>query len=291
MSLRPLLTHLSQVSSLYAPYTTTGGGGGGGGPAITTSSITVSTINAAGTILDYISGDPTKLDRTWIVEMDSGNNSADALTAPSTLLAYRDIRVADATGLPLQQLREVIGLGSAQIQYSSNPAGAATTGLKFISSLNGGSDATALLGGAGAVYPLGFQNILPNSATVPAGAFGVPVAAAFSTIAGHTYEVQFGVSEQVASGTGLGGACNPQDRISYTCGSAIFDTQPHSLISTLQGASPRGRIITGIFEAVGVNQQVVASANTGSLLSTIITPSVDPASMKVRDLGPLIFLP
>lgn len=31
MSLRPLQTHYSAVSSLYAPYTTSGGGGGGGG--------------------------------------------------------------------------------------------------------------------------------------------------------------------------------------------------------------------------------------------------------------------
>lgn len=43
MSLKPLQTHITAVSSLYAPYTASGGGGGGG-PAVTTSSLVVSSI-------------------------------------------------------------------------------------------------------------------------------------------------------------------------------------------------------------------------------------------------------
>lgn len=51
MSLKPLQSHLTSVSSLYAPYYG-GGGGGGGGPVLTASTLNVSTIIGEGSVLN-----------------------------------------------------------------------------------------------------------------------------------------------------------------------------------------------------------------------------------------------
>ena len=51
MSLKPLQSHLTSVSSLYAPYYASGGGGGGG-PVVTTSTLNVSTIVGEGSVLN-----------------------------------------------------------------------------------------------------------------------------------------------------------------------------------------------------------------------------------------------
>ena len=53
MSLKPLQTHYSQVSSLYAPYTASGGGGGGGGSVIVASTLTISSITGVSGLGPY----------------------------------------------------------------------------------------------------------------------------------------------------------------------------------------------------------------------------------------------
>lgn len=287
----PIVSHKSPSQPLWAAAGS--GGGGGGGSVVTTSSIVTSTITAAGPINDFLAGPsaPASLAYTWKVEIDGSANSADVLSGASTASAYRDIQLADNTGAPIELLREQIVLGSAQIGYVTNPAAPAATGLSFISSLNGGPDATALLDATDR-FPLGISQIVTsNSATCPAGAFGVPICAPFSTLIGHMYQVSFGVLEQVADGTALGGAANPQDRLSYSIGNCELDTKLHSEISTLQGASPRGRVVTGCFQAGSLNAQLVISNNTGSLLSTIYSGAVNPASLVVSDMGPTITLP
>lgn len=55
MSLKPLQSHLTSVSSLYAPYYASGGGGGGG-PVVTTSTLNVSTIVGENDVLNISAG-------------------------------------------------------------------------------------------------------------------------------------------------------------------------------------------------------------------------------------------
>lgn len=279
----PIVSHKSPSQPLWAAAGSGGGGGGGPNP-------TVSTITGAGTFESFIAG-ANKPEYFWSVLVDGSSNSADILAAQSTSSAYRDTAITTAGGVPYEILREQITLGSAQIGYIPNPAAAATTGLRFISSLNGGSDATAVLTATDR-FPLGISQVTTsNSATCPAGAFGVPISAPFSTIMGHLYQVSFGVLEQVTDGVALGGTVAPQDRLSYSIGNCELDTKLHSEISTLQGASPRGRVVTGCFQAGGLNAQLVISNNGGSLLSTIYTGAVNPASLVVSDMGPTITLP
>jgi len=289
MSLLPNITYANLETPLWAAAGS-GGGGGGGGSQVNTSSITVSTITGAGTFESFLAG-ANKPEYGWVVKVDGANNSADVLFAPSTNVAYRDTAITVAGGAEYQVLREEVTLGSAQIGYITNTGGPAATGIKFISSLNSGVDATAILTGADR-FPLGISQILTsNSATCPAGAFGVPICAPFSTLVNHLYQVSFGVLEQVANGTGLGGAANPIDRVSYSVDNCELDTKLHSEISTLQSASPRGRVVTGCFQAGGTAAQIVISNNTGSLLSTIYSGAVNPAFLIVSDMGATITLP
>ncbi len=287
MSLLPNITYANLDTPLFA---LPGSGGGGGGPAIGTSSITVSTITAAGTLESFFAGS-AKPEAFWQVGLDGINNSGEAISAGVTKTAYRDVRISDGTGTPVELLRTEISQGSATIGYAPNPAAAAQTGFTFISSLNGGPSGTALLSSTDR-FPLGTQQVITsNTATLPAGAFGVPISAPFSTISGHVYQVSFGVQEQVASGAGLGGVVNPEDRVSYVVDTAILDTILHSQISTLQVAQPRGRIINACFQANTANAQVTITNNTGSLLSTIYTGPNNPAFLIVNDVGPVITLP
>lgn len=287
MSLLPTIDYANATTPLWA---TAGSGGGGGGTSVNTSSITASTITASGTVESFIGG-ANKPEYLWAVALDGANNSADILTAVSTNSAYRDVALVEAGGAPYELLREQIVLGSAQIGYAPNPAAAASTGLRFISSLNGGPDATTVLTATDR-FPLGISQVTTsNTAECPAGAFGFPISAPFSTLTNHLYQVSFGVLEQVGNGAALGGAVAPQDRVSYSIGNAELDTRLHSEISTLQGASPRGRVVTGCFQASGGNAQLVISNNTGSLLSTIYTGAVNPAFLVVSDMGATITLP
>ena len=145
MSLLPNITYANQTTPLWAAA---GGGGGGGGSTVTTSSITVSTITASGLILDYISGDPTKPAYNWAVGVDGANNSFQVLSAVSTQSAYIDVRVSESTGNPpnsVTDLRISANNGQAQIGFIPNTTNPATTGLRFVSSLNGGADATGVI--------------------------------------------------------------------------------------------------------------------------------------------------
>lgn len=277
MSLRPLATHLSAVSSLYAPYTTTGGGGGGGS-VITTSSIVTSSITAAGPIIDNLSTGNAAYQ--FSVGVDGPNNAFMLISAPSTNTAYADVRVSDSTNAPVEILREQVSLGYAELGYITNPAAPAKTGISFISSLNGGPDATAILG-SGEIFPLGCQLVPYASLTATAPAGSGVVLTGFSTVVGHAYQISFQVSEDVT------GVPNPDDRMSYVIGGQVLDTISHVEISTLQGANPKGRCVNAVFVGPTPTVQLTVSNNSASAQSTIITcENTYLNGVLVKDMGP-----
>ena len=257
-----------------------GGGGGGGGTVVTTSSIVTSTITANGPILDTLEG-PTK-PYSFSVGVDGADNAYQIIQANSSFSAYADVRVADGTLAPLDTIRTQAGTGAGQITYLPNPSVAPTTGIRFLSSLNGGPAATAVISLSGQ-YPLGCMTLPGSNATCPAGAFGLPLCSTFQTYVGHSYEIMTNVQEAVV---GLPGVPNPTDRLSYVCDGQVLDTILHSEISTLQGLNPKGRTIKGFFTAVATGPaQLTISNDTGSALSSIVS-SANPLSVVVRDLGP-----
>jgi hypothetical protein len=250
---------------------------------VNTSSITVSTIAAAGAITDFLSGDPTKLGISWFVGLDGSANVSDVLKGDAGDITYRDTATANVTtGNEIEVLREEITAGSAQIGYITDTTNAAATGFRFISSLNGGADATAILGPT-TIYPLGGQ--LAGGLTIgtcPAGVSGIPITDAFSTIAGHTYSIDLHIEEEQTTGVP-----NPPDRMSYSVDGNVVLTLLHSEISTLNVTDPEGRMLHGVFTASGVAAQVVIGNNTGSAQSTIVVPTtVGLNGLLVRDLGP-----
>lgn len=80
MSLRPLQSHLTQVSSLYAPYFASGGGGGGGGSAISTVVLTASTLNVS-SIIGNGPGGALELNAPGAIFLNAGAGAAVELTS------------------------------------------------------------------------------------------------------------------------------------------------------------------------------------------------------------------
>jgi hypothetical protein len=280
MSLLPNLTYANLETPLWA---VAGSGGGGSGSQVNTSSITVSTITGAGTFASFIAG-ATKLDYGWVVSVDGSSNSADVLVAPSTNTAYRDVAIALATGAEYQVLREEIALGSAQIGYITNPIAGATTGLRFISSLNGGPDATAVLTTTDR-YPLGGQFI----GLVPSVNLGdqdqKPLTSSFSTVVGHTYSLDIQIASESVTATPAG-----SDHLSYYVIGAggnitVFNTILLSELSSITSV-PAGRSLHGVFTASGTNAQVIAQMSQTLVSTNVQATTQGYAGMLVRDMGP-----
>ena len=287
MSLLPLVTNANPNQPLFAAF---GSGGGGGGSTVTTSSITVSTITASGTILDYISGDPTKPAYNWSVGVDGANNSYQVLSAQSTQSAYLDVRVSESTGNPpnsVTDLRISANNGSAQIGFIPNISNPATTGLRFVSSLNTGADATGVINSTD-FFPLGGQ-LLTNMVTVELGTGEQkPIIPPFSTITNHTYALDFQTGAEYTINNAVP---NPADKRSFfvVCAGgnvANVNTRLLSELSTIGSGSPNGSSYSCVFTASGVNAQLIAQSSAGAV-SSIVQPSLSGVNgVLLRDLGP-----
>jgi hypothetical protein len=263
------------------------GGGGGSGPAIVTSSITTSTITGEGGSWTNFMAGPGKPGQSWVVGLDGASNVSEILSGSIAGNTYRDIRASNAvTASTIQLVREEISAGFAQIGYITNPTAAPATGLRFLSSLNGGADATALIT-ASDYFPLG-QSLIPFASlnpVAPAGA-GAVLTAGFNVVPNHLYGISFQVSEAVT------GVPAPQDRVSYVIGGQVLDTIPHTQISTLQGVNPNGRTVNSVFRAPTNSVQLAVSNNSASLQSTLVTcENTYINGAVIRDLGPQITLP
>lgn len=284
----PIVSHKSPSQPYWAAAGSGGGGGGGSTimtSSITTSTITTQTITAQGPIVDFLAS-PSVPSSQWSVGLDGTGNAADVLKNASTLVAYRDTAIADSTGAEVQLIREEVALAYGQIGYITNPAAPAETGLRFLSSLNGGVDATALISSTD-YYPLG-NTVIPFatlSAEAPAGS-GAVLTGSIPVVPGHLYNIAFQVSEAVT------GVPNPQDRVSYTIAGQVLDTIPHTEISTLQAENPRGRCVTGVFVPPTNTVQLAVGNNSLSLESTIVT-CIDTylTGVMLNDMGPSIVLP
>jgi hypothetical protein len=294
MSLVPLKTHISPDVALFAALGSGGGGGGG-------QNLTVSTIVMEGSTDPLEITLPANANDGFSVRQGGAVNPIAILTMDEAGAGQAEFGVRTLSTIAGNTSNDGQPTDSATLiyQFDKNVSGTPSTigSLAFVPGTAPATGTATLKGEDGTGITVGNSNVIavpagtsliPAKATVvgsgniyvPAAGTTVPVAA-FSTVAGHAYELyipNLRIQNEPA-GAPTAGAWS----------ALTVDTTPASELATFDMASvstiANDLLLSPVynFTASGAAHNLQASASLAGALSTAIT--ITPASIYLRDLG------
>lgn len=263
MSLKPLQTHYSAVSSLYAPYTVSGGGGGSVSTFVTVSVSTIAVSSITGTSGGEVEF-PGPVRMSSIAS--SGPNGVQVLNGMEFPLGAAITFDANTVGPAYESIAWVAGDG----------------GISGLSTINGVAYPPAGVQPTGRVGAESGGNIY-----VPAGG-ATQTVANFSTVSGHVYELKIPVLRIQNQPAGVNAAGAWTDLTVDTTPPTYLDTFDMASVSTIANDLQKAPAYT--FVANAANHTLVANGNPANTLSTAITIG-NAATFFLTDLGAASAMP
>lgn len=308
MSLVQLKTQVTTTNSLFAAAGSGGGGGGGGGGDVTFSTITLTGTNPISATLTSSPNDGfevrnggggqnvvtiTTMDENNAAQAEMGIRMLSTISGNTSNVSRFEMQAdgapSDVATLTYLLDRAVSGNLSTIGSITFNPGTAPAAGTVKISAenLNGGGNLT--IGNGDCIFaPVGANLATKKAIVAGSGNIYVPAAgttqnvAAFSTIAGHVYELavpNLRVKNEPAGVPAAGAWC--QLTVDTSPAINYVDTFDMASVSTIANDYQKCAIYN--FTASGTGHNLQANGSIGNTVSTSIT--ITPALVYLRDLG------